>query len=135
MLGIDFETLPIGDASNVGSNGITLSGGQRQRVSLARALYLQTDLLIFDDVFSGLDANTEDQVFRRVFGLNGIIRRRHATAVLCTHSRQLFSLARAVLRKRMLSKSLAGMNSNTAIPEGGGILLLDEVSSSVDQET
>ncbi|KAI9148100.1 putative ABC multidrug transporter [Paramyrothecium foliicola] len=86
MLGVDLETLPLGDMSNIGSNGITLSGGQRQRVSLARALYLHADLLVLDDVFSGLDADTEDQVFKKVFGPQGLIRRRGATALLCTHS-------------------------------------------------
>ncbi|KAI1089864.1 ABC multidrug transporter [Rostrohypoxylon terebratum] len=86
MLGVDFETLPQADKTNVGSNGITLSGGQRQRVSLARCLYLQSDLLIMDDIFSGLDADTEDQVFKRVFGVNGILSRRQATVILCTHS-------------------------------------------------
>ncbi|OTA90463.1 hypothetical protein M434DRAFT_77909 [Hypoxylon sp. CO27-5] len=86
MLSIDFKTLPQEDMTNVGSNGITLSGGQKQRVALARCLYLQTDLLIMDDVFSGLDADTEDQVFQRVFGANGILKRRQATVVLCTHS-------------------------------------------------
>ncbi|KAI0178732.1 ABC multidrug transporter [Hypoxylon sp. FL1284] len=86
MLTVDFETLPRADNTNVGSNGITLSGGQKQRVSLARCLYLQTDLLIMDDVFSGLDADTEDQVFQRVFGVNGILKQRQTTIVLCTHS-------------------------------------------------
>ncbi|KAI1387586.1 ABC multidrug transporter [Hypoxylon trugodes] len=86
MLNVDFETLPQADRTNVGSNGITLSGGQKQRVSLARCLYLESDLLIMDDVFSGLDADTEDQVFQRVFGVNGILRRRRATVILCTHS-------------------------------------------------
>ncbi|KAI0476031.1 ABC multidrug transporter [Xylariaceae sp. FL0804] len=82
MLGIDLETLPNADETVVGSNGIILSGGQKQRVSLARALYLETDLYIFDDIFSGLD----DQVFRRVLGPDGILRQRKATTVLCTHS-------------------------------------------------
>ncbi|ORY61431.1 putative ABC multidrug transporter [Pseudomassariella vexata] len=86
MLAFDLEKLPLGDHTNIGSNGITLSGGQKQRVALARSLYLQSDLLVFDDVFSGLDADTEDQIFRQVFGPDGLIRRRHATAVLCTHS-------------------------------------------------
>ncbi|RYP73609.1 hypothetical protein DL771_003497 [Monosporascus sp. 5C6A] len=85
-LGIDFDTLPQGDRTNVGSDGITLSGGQKQRVSLARALYLQSDLLVLDDIFSGLDADTEEQVFRRVFGPDGLLRRRRSTVVLCTHS-------------------------------------------------
>jgi ABC-type protease/lipase transport system fused ATPase/permease subunit len=86
MLRFDLENLPSGDRTNIGSNGITLSGGQRQRVSLARALYLHTDLLIFDDVFSGLDADTEDQVFQRVFGTEGLLKRRKTTTLLCTHS-------------------------------------------------
>ncbi|KAK0618964.1 ATPase-like protein [Immersiella caudata] len=82
----DLAILPQGDQTKVGSNGISLSGGQRQRVSMARALYLDTDILVFDDVLSGLDADTEDQVFRRVFSADGILRRRNATVVLCTHS-------------------------------------------------
>jgi ABC-type bacteriocin/lantibiotic exporter with double-glycine peptidase domain len=86
VLGYDFATLERGDQTYIGSDGITLSGGQKQRVSLARALYLQTDLLIMDDVFSGLDADTEEHVFRRVFGAGGLLRQRGTTAVLCTHS-------------------------------------------------
>lgn len=85
-LRFDFDTLPEGDKTNVGSDGITLSGGQKQRLSLARALYLQSDLLVLDDIFSGLDADTEEQVFRQVFGLDGLLRRRRSTVVLCTHS-------------------------------------------------
>ncbi|KAM7196129.1 P-loop containing nucleoside triphosphate hydrolase protein [Naviculisporaceae sp. PSN 640] len=85
-LAFDFATLPQGDETNVGSDGITLSGGQKQRVSLARALYLQSDLLVLDDIFSGLDADTEEQVFRGVFGTEGLLRQRRTTVVLCTHS-------------------------------------------------
>ncbi|OQD65677.1 hypothetical protein PENPOL_c005G03066 [Penicillium polonicum] len=85
-LAFDFNTLPQGDETNVGSDGISLSGGQKQRISLARALYLQTHFLILDDVFSGLDADTEEQVFRKVFGPEGLLRRRQTTVVLCTHS-------------------------------------------------
>lgn len=85
-LDFDFATLSQGDQTNIGSDGIALSGGQKQRVSLARALYLQTDLLVLDDVFSGLDADTEEKVFRQVFGPNGLLRRRRSTVVLCTHS-------------------------------------------------
>lgn len=82
----DIATLPQADRTRVGSDGITLSGGQRQRVSLARALYLQSDLIVLDDIFSGLDADTEEKVFRQVFGPDGLLRRRRSTVVLCTHS-------------------------------------------------
>lgn len=86
VLSFDFVTLPQGDRTNVGSDGLTLSGGQKQRVSLARALYLQSDLLVLDDIFSGLDADTEEQVFQQVFAPGGLLRRRRSTVVLCTHS-------------------------------------------------
>lgn len=86
MLLPDLALFPEGDHTNIGSNGITLSGGQKQRVSMARALYLDTDFYIFDDILSGLDADTEQQVFLRVFSPVGLIRQRKATAVLCTHS-------------------------------------------------
>ncbi|CAK7206573.1 hypothetical protein SEUCBS139899_009369 [Sporothrix eucalyptigena] len=87
MLLPDLALLPKGDRTKIGSNGITLSGGQKQRVSIARALYVDADLYIFDDVLSGLDADTEEHVFDRVFGPEGILtNQRHATAILCTHS-------------------------------------------------
>lgn len=86
MLRPDLAFLPEGDRTKVGSNGITLSGGQKQRVSTARALYLNTSFLVFDDILSGLDADTEEQVFHRVFSTEGLVRKRNATAVLCTHS-------------------------------------------------
>ncbi|PGG97403.1 hypothetical protein AJ79_09215 [Helicocarpus griseus UAMH5409] len=85
-LNFDLVTLPQGDQTNIGSDGITLSGGQKQRVSLARALYLQSDMLVLDDVFSGLDADTEEQVFQQVFAPGGLLKQRHSTVVLCTHS-------------------------------------------------
>jgi ABC-type bacteriocin/lantibiotic exporter with double-glycine peptidase domain len=85
-LRFDLATLSQGDQTNIGSDGVALSGGQKQRLSLARALYLPSDLLILDDVFSGLDADTEEQVFRQVFGQDGLLRRRGSTVVLCTHS-------------------------------------------------
>ncbi|KAJ0318245.1 hypothetical protein COL5a_010703 [Colletotrichum fioriniae] len=93
MLSADFATLPKGDRTKIGSNGLTLSGGQRQRVALARALYLECDLLILDDIMSGLDATTEEHVFNRVFGNQGIVRQRRITTVLCTHSVRHLPLA------------------------------------------
>jgi ABC-type bacteriocin/lantibiotic exporter with double-glycine peptidase domain len=85
-LRFDLDTLSQGDQTNIGSDGVALSGGQKQRVSLARALYLPSDLLVLDDVFSGLDADTEGKIFRQVFGPDGLLRRRGSTVVLCTHS-------------------------------------------------
>ncbi|KAM0248820.1 hypothetical protein ACHAQJ_009306 [Trichoderma viride] len=86
MLVADLAILPDGDSTKIGSQGVALSGGQKKRVALARALYLESDLLMIDDIFSGLDADTEDGVFRKAFGQDGLVRRRDATAIVCTHS-------------------------------------------------
>jgi ABC-type multidrug transport system fused ATPase/permease subunit len=86
MLLKELAVLPQGDLTKVGSKGLTLSGGQKNRVCIARGLYLDSSFLVFNDVLSGLDANTEEKVFRAVFPPTGLLRRRNATAVLCTHS-------------------------------------------------
>lgn len=92
LLDVDIATMQMAHKTRLGSNGILLSGGQKSRVALTRSLYHETELMIFDDVFGGLDANTEQIVFRRVFGPNGILRQSNTTVVLCTHSvRQLRS--------------------------------------------
>lgn len=98
MLDVDFDTLPEGDQTVIGSGGIALSGGQRQRVSIARALYLTAvDVLIFDDVLSGLDSNTDDHLFRHIFAPGGIGREGGAAIVLCTHNMRHVSAADRVL--------------------------------------
>ncbi|KAM7197149.1 P-loop containing nucleoside triphosphate hydrolase protein [Rhypophila sp. PSN 637] len=83
---VDLGTLPRGDGTVVGSGGVTLSGGQKQRIAIARALYQPANFYVFDDSLSGLDTDTELEVFAKVFGRDGILRRRKATVVLATHS-------------------------------------------------
>ncbi|OAR00989.1 hypothetical protein LLEC1_05486 [Akanthomyces lecanii] len=82
----DFAQLPQGDLTVVGSKGLSLSGGQKQRVSIARALYFDPEIALFDDVFSGLNSHTAVQVFRNVFAENGLLRRSGATVLLATQS-------------------------------------------------
>ncbi|KAJ4249125.1 hypothetical protein NW762_012459 [Fusarium torreyae] len=89
----DLKQLPQGDRSTVGGNGISLSGGQRQRLALARALYLQADLYLLDDILSGIDATTSALVFQRTMGIDGILTRRKSTVVLCTHNEQYLQFA------------------------------------------
>ncbi|KAK1624645.1 P-loop containing nucleoside triphosphate hydrolase protein [Colletotrichum phormii] len=82
----DIVTFPDGDQVMVGSKGVTLSGGQKQRVAIARAVYSRRDIILFDDVFSGLDFETQTRVFNNLFGASGLLRQRNVTALFVTHA-------------------------------------------------
>lgn len=49
--------------------------------------------MILDDVFSGLDAISEDRIFSRLLGKTGLLRRVGATVILVTHAAHRLSYA------------------------------------------
>lgn len=77
----DLGQLSGGDMTEIGERGINLSGGQKQRISIARALYAQKDIYLFDDALSALDAEVGKKIF--VNAIKGTLSSK--TVVLVTH--------------------------------------------------
>jgi ATP-binding cassette subfamily B protein len=67
-LGLDdfIKGLPNGVNTYIGEHGASLSGGERQRIAIARALYKEPDIIIFDEATSSLDTMSERYVKRMI---------------------------------------------------------------------
>ena len=85
----DLNALIGGDLTEIGERGINLSGGQKARVCLARALYADKDIYIFDDPVSALDAHVGMKIMDNC--INGYLK--HKTRILITHALQYIAHA------------------------------------------
>jgi ATP-binding cassette subfamily B protein len=81
VLESDLQQLEQGTLTVVGSRGVKLSGGQVQRVAAARMFARDADLMVFDDLSSALDVETEQLMWERVFARVG------ATCLVVSHRR------------------------------------------------
>ncbi len=68
VMGPDLEHMPGGLDTQVGPQGVRLSGGQVQRTAAARMLVRKPDLLVFDDLSSALDVETEKRLWEGLLG-------------------------------------------------------------------
>jgi len=63
------NSLPEGHDTIVGEKGVKISGGQKQRVGIARALYFDTEIIVFDEATSALDYATEERITQEILKL------------------------------------------------------------------
>jgi ATP-binding cassette, subfamily B, bacterial len=90
----DLEVLHRGLDTEVGSRGVRLSGGQVQRSAAARMFMRGADLLVFDDLSSALDVETERLLWEGLFERHD---GRDVTCLVVSHRRAALERADQVL--------------------------------------
>lgn len=77
----DLELLSFGMNTLIGEKGINLSGGQRARICIARALYSDADIFLFDDSLSAVDSNVGKQLLNNC--INGYLKNKIRILITC----------------------------------------------------
>ena len=82
------NTLSEGLKTEIGDNGLKFSGGERQRMAIARALYFEKDIIVFDEATSAVDSLTEKEIIKSIKRLKKkktiiIIAHRVSTLKIC----------------------------------------------------
>ena len=78
----DLTDMPNRELTMLGNKGVNLSGGQKARLAIARALYSDADVYLFDDPISALDINVGKRVMER--GILGYLKGK--TVLVATHA-------------------------------------------------
>jgi len=98
----------------VGEGGVRLSGGQKQRIGIARALYHNPQILIFDEATNALDNKTEQAVMDVVNNLS-----KNITIILIAHRLntlkkcdKIFIVKNGQIKKKVTFKQLIDMDEN-----------------------
>ena len=77
--------------TQVGDKGIKLSGGQKQRIAIARALYKESEILIFDESTSSLDQETENSIIQDIYNI------KTKTIFLISHKIEILSKCNQII--------------------------------------
>ncbi|MFU8827288.1 MAG: ABC transporter ATP-binding protein [Brevefilum sp.] len=88
----DLSEIPGGLSALVGAKGVKLSGGQRQRAAAARMFVREASLLVFDDISSALDVETENELWARIFAYQ-----QDATCLVVSHRKPALQRADQII--------------------------------------
>jgi len=91
----DVADMPEGLDTLIGPRGVRLSGGQRQRTAAARMFVREPELLVFDDLSSALDVETEQALWQGVS--ERMERGRGATCLVVSHRRAALQRADQII--------------------------------------
>ena len=104
-------SLPQGLETRVGERGVRLSGGQRQRVTIARALYREPQVLVFDEATAALDTPSEQEIVRAIEAL-------HRTKTMIVIAHRLSTVHRCDRIVLMDAGRVTGVGSFQQLLEG-----------------
>ena len=90
---VDVEDFQKGTDTIIGERGINISGGQKARISLARALYSEADIYLFDDPLSAVDPQVANDIFQNC--IQGFLSNK--LVVLVTHQLQFLKTCDNIL--------------------------------------
>ena len=88
----DFNNSKLSLNSLVGQKWLQISGGQAQRIAIARSLYEDPEIIIFDEATSSLDKTTEKEIFE-----NLLILKKTKTILLITHNDRILEYCDKVI--------------------------------------
>ncbi len=95
------SSLPDGIDTIAGESGCRLSGGQRQRIGIARALYKEASVLLFDEATSSLDIQTEKEIVTAIEHLSAT--RRELTMIIISHRDQTLAFCDRIIELEPVS--------------------------------
>lgn len=78
------DSLPNGIYTSIGELGGKISGGQRQRIAIARALYKDSEIFLFDEISNNLDEESKNEVLKTMQSL----KEEGKTALFVTHNKE-----------------------------------------------
>ncbi|KAL1805463.1 hypothetical protein ACET3Z_028531 [Daucus carota] len=116
----DLEILSFGDQTVIGEKGVNLSGGQKQRIQIARSLYHDVDIYLFDDPFSSVDAHTGSHLFKEV--VHGILSEK--TVIYVTHQVEFLSAADLIVVMKNGRTAQVGKYADILVPSSEFIRLV-----------
>jgi ABC-type multidrug transport system fused ATPase/permease subunit len=86
------DSLPDGIHTSIGELGGKISGGQKQRIAIARALYKDSEIFLFDEISNNLDEESKDEVLKTM----RVLKEEGKTALFVTHNKEELAICDVV---------------------------------------